>query len=121
MWLGNAAKDTFCLPRPRALSKARLLSAPRALRAPAAHAALVGVPARQAVRVIAHTSDSKENADEYGLPSTHVGNGLCFFAFALLHTGWHTHRAAQLALAVWTGLVALGRLYLGACWARLSH
>ena len=64
--------------------------------------------------MIAHTTDSKENSEEYGLPSTHVANCLAWFSFSLLHAGV-TARAAWAALAAWTALVALGRLYLGAC------
>ena len=89
MWLGNATKDALCLPRPRALSKA--------------------------VRVITPTEDSRENSEEYGLPSTHVANCLTFFAFALAHApeAVRASPTAWAALAAWTLLVALGRLYLG--------
>ena len=67
------------------------------------------------MRVIAHTHDSKENSDEYGLPSSHVANCFAFFAYLLVHTGLHTHATAWALLAAWTAVVALGRLYLGAC------
>jgi sphingosine-1-phosphate phosphatase 1 len=89
MWLGNATKDALCLPRPRALS------------------------AR--VRVITHTVDGRDNAEEYGLPSTHVANCLTFFAFALANAPQPLRSSpyAWAALAAWTLLVALGRLYLG--------
>ena len=89
MWLGNATKDALCLPRPHALSKA--------------------------VRVITHTADGRENAEEYGLPSTHVANCITFFAFALANAppALRASPWAWAALAAWTLLVAVGRLYLG--------
>ncbi len=63
--------------------------------------------------MIAHTSDSQEISEEYGLPSSHVANCSAFFAFVLLEFGVRVSAAWSL-LAVWTALVGLGRLYLGA-------
>ncbi len=113
MWIGNACKDGLCLPRPRALSKARACTLWTQTQ-PRVDRRLLTFS--QAVRVIAHTHDSKENSDEYGLPSSHVANCLAFFAYLLMHTGsgLHTHAGAWALLAAWTALVALGRLYLGA-------
>ncbi|MCD9637989.1 hypothetical protein HAX54_021597 [Datura stramonium] len=89
---GNCIKDVVCAPRP-------------------------GSPP---VRRITATEDEKENALEYGLPSSHTLNTLCLSGFLLQYILSYTQnddaitRLAGLAIVcLFVFFIAVGRIYLG--------
>ncbi|KAJ4978814.1 hypothetical protein NE237_009594 [Protea cynaroides] len=91
-YIGNAAKDVISAPRPR--------SPP--------------------VRRITATEDEKENALEYGLPSSHTLNTVCLSGYLVHYVLNSTdNRDATQVLAgvavacLLVGLIGLGRIYLG--------
>ncbi|OVA06590.1 Phosphatidic acid phosphatase type 2/haloperoxidase [Macleaya cordata] len=77
-------------------------------------------PSCPPVRRITSTEDEKENALEYGLPSSHTLNTVCFSGYLLHYVLDYTqNRDASVILAgvavacLFVGLVGLGRIYLG--------
>ncbi|XP_020579028.1 lipid phosphate phosphatase delta [Phalaenopsis equestris] len=92
-YIGNALKDAVSAPRP---------SSPP-------------------VRRVTATEDEKENAMEYGLPSSHALNTVCLSGY-LLHYALTTYGNEMNGFRVWIGfflvvllvsLIAIGRIYLG--------
>ncbi|PWA95593.1 phosphatidic acid phosphatase type 2/haloperoxidase [Artemisia annua] len=91
-YLGNCIKDVVSAPRPKS-PPARILTA---------------------------TKDEKENALEYGLPSSHTLNTLCLSGY-LLHYVISCHENADAShqvagftfVCLFVGLIGLGRIYLG--------
>ncbi|KAH9737678.1 hypothetical protein WN944_004660 [Citrus x changshan-huyou] len=91
-YLGNTIKDTVSAPRP---------SCPP-------------------VRRVTATKDEKENALEYGLPSSHTLNTVCLAGYLLhyvLSYSQNNYAVTQFAgvalLCLLVGLIAVGRIYLG--------
>ncbi|XP_068643041.1 lipid phosphate phosphatase delta-like [Aristolochia californica] len=91
-YLGNSVKD--------------LVSAPR--------------PSSPPVRRITATKDEEENAQEYGLPSSHTLNTVCLSGYLLLYMlacNSPTNHVVQLAgivtVCFFVGLIGFGRIYLG--------
>nr|GMD85697.1 lipid phosphate phosphatase delta [Ipomoea batatas] len=77
-------------------------------------------PTSPPVRRITATEDEKENALEYGLPSSHTLNTLCLSGYLLHYVLSHTKNEdlsteiAGIALVcLLVGLIGLGRIYLG--------
>lgn len=93
--IGNAAKDTFCAPRP------------------------IQTPG-QTVQLVSNVSKGPQGALEYGFPSTHTLNSLCMSGYILHHSsvaGWISPDAATwfpVALVLWVMQIGFSRLYLGA-------
>ncbi|XP_076900024.1 lipid phosphate phosphatase delta-like [Bidens hawaiensis] len=91
-YLGNCLKDVVSAPRPK--------SPP--------------------VRILTATKDEKENALEYGLPSSHTLNTICLSGY-LLHYIFSCHEnidasyqvAAFAFTCLFVCLIGLGRMYLG--------
>lgn len=77
-------------------------------------------PKSPPVRILTATKDEKENALEYGLPSSHTLNTICLSGY-LLHYVFSCHETidASYQVAAFTfifllvGLIGLGRIYLG--------
>ncbi|CAN4096694.1 unnamed protein product [Withania somnifera] len=91
-YIGNCIKDVVCAPRP---------SSPP-------------------VRRITATEDEKENALEYGLPSSHTLNTVCLSGFLLHYILSYTQNDDTIAglaglaiVCLFVFFVALGRMYLG--------
>ncbi|KAA8518319.1 hypothetical protein F0562_015798 [Nyssa sinensis] len=91
-YLGNCIKDVVSAPRPNS----------------------------PLVRRVTATKDEKENALEYGFPSSHTLNTVCFSGYLLHYVLSYTqNRDASMELAGFTivcllvGLIGLGRIYLG--------
>lgn len=91
-YIGNCIKDVVCAPRP---------SAPP-------------------VRRITATEDEKENALEYGLPSSHTLNTVCLSGFLLQYILSYTQNddaitglAGLVIVCLFVFFIALGRIYLG--------
>uniref|UniRef100_A0A5B6ZT16 Phosphatidic acid phosphatase type 2/haloperoxidase domain-containing protein n=1 Tax=Davidia involucrata TaxID=16924 RepID=A0A5B6ZT16_DAVIN len=77
-------------------------------------------PSSPPVRRVTATKDEKENALEYGLPSSHTLNTVCLSGYLLHYVLSYTqNRDASVELAGFTmvcllvGLIGLGRIYLG--------
>ncbi|MFS7908183.1 putative phosphatidate phosphatase [Helianthus anomalus] len=91
-YTGNCIKDVVSAPRPK--------SPP--------------------VRILTATKDEKENALEYGLPSSHTLNTICLSGY-LLHYIFSCHENINASYQVvaftfaclFVGLIGLGRIYLG--------
>ncbi|KDD74787.1 hypothetical protein H632_c1074p0, partial [Helicosporidium sp. ATCC 50920] len=99
LYVGNAIKDLVCAPRPMALRPRR--GAPR-------------------VRLLGRAFEEAElNAREYGLPSSHAMNSVCFNFYVvwyLLDRGLLASSTAGVlysAVLVWVLWIAVSRLYLG--------
>ncbi|XP_057984018.1 lipid phosphate phosphatase delta [Malania oleifera] len=91
-YMGNCTKDVISAPRP---------SSPP-------------------VRRVTATADEKENAQEYGLPSSHTLNTVCLSGYLLYYILSCTqHKDASMELAgvsivcLLVGLIGCGRIYLG--------
>ncbi|KAM3320498.1 lipid phosphate phosphatase delta [Capsicum chacoense] len=91
-YIGNCIKDVVCAPRP---------SSPP-------------------VRRITATEDEKENALEYGLPSSHTLNTLCLSGFLLQYILSYTQNDDAIAglsglaiVCLFVFFIAVGRIYLG--------
>ncbi|KAG9449623.1 hypothetical protein H6P81_009588 [Aristolochia fimbriata] len=91
-YVGNSVKD--------------LVSAPR--------------PSSPPVRRITATKDEKENALEYGLPSSHTLNTVCLSGYLLLYmlsynspTDYVVRLAGIIIVCFFVGLIGFGRIYLG--------
>lgn len=91
-YMGNSIKDVVSAPRP---------SCPP-------------------VRRVTATEDEKENAMEYGLPSSHCLNTVCLLGYMLHYVLAHYPQRDGIDIAIWFGLVFLfvmligvGRVYLG--------
>ncbi|KAK9062385.1 hypothetical protein SSX86_019571 [Deinandra increscens subsp. villosa] len=91
-YTGNCIKDVVSAPRPK--------SPP--------------------VRILTVTKDEKENAQEYGFPSSHTLNTVCLSGYLLhyvMSCNENTDVSFQLAafacVALFVGLIGLGRIYLG--------
>ncbi|KAL3341521.1 hypothetical protein AABB24_025859 [Solanum stoloniferum] len=91
-YIGNCIKDVVCAPRP---------SAPP-------------------VRRITATEDEKENALEYGLPSSHTLNTVCLSGFLLQYILAYTQNddaitglAGLAIVCLFVFFIAVGRIYLG--------
>ncbi|KAH7853861.1 hypothetical protein Vadar_007438 [Vaccinium darrowii] len=91
-YLGNSVKDAVSAPRPN--------SPP--------------------VRRVTATEDERENAMEYGMPSSHTLNTVCLSGYLLHYVLTYTQSTdASLLLAgfammcLFVGLIGLGRIYLG--------
>ncbi|PSS07848.1 Lipid phosphate phosphatase [Actinidia chinensis var. chinensis] len=91
-YLGNCLKDVVSAPRP---------SCPP-------------------VRRVTATKDEKENAMEYGLPSSHTLNTVCLSGYLLHYVMTYTQNsdasmqfAGFAAVCLFVGLIGLGRIYLG--------
>lgn len=91
-YTGNCIKDVVSAPRPK--------SPP--------------------VRILTVTEDEKENAMEYGLPSSHTLNTVCLSGYLLhyvLSYNENSNTSFQLAafafVCLFVGLIGLGRIYLG--------
>nr|XP_043609093.1 lipid phosphate phosphatase delta-like [Erigeron canadensis] len=91
-YLGNCIKDVVSAPRPK--------SPP--------------------VRILTATKDEKENALEYGLPSSHTLNTVCLSGYLLHYVlschesmGSFYHIAGITFVCLFIGLIGLGRIYLG--------
>lgn len=91
-YLGNSIKDVISAPRP---------SSPP-------------------VRRVTATEDEKENALEYGLPSSHTLNTVCLSGY-LLHYVLSYNQSGDssidligiVVVCIWVGLIGVGRIYLG--------
>ncbi|KAF5178665.1 Lipid phosphate phosphatase [Thalictrum thalictroides] len=77
-------------------------------------------PSFPTVRRVTATKDEKENALEYGLPSSHTLNTVCLSGYMLhyvLNYTQNTDSASLLAgfslVCLFVGLIVLGRIYLG--------
>ncbi|KAM3248466.1 Lipid phosphate phosphatase delta [Capsicum annuum] len=91
-YIGNCIKDVVCAPRP---------SSPP-------------------VRRITATEDEKENALEYGLPSSHTLNTLCLSGFLLQYILSYTQNDDAITglsglaiVCLFVFFIAVGRIYLG--------
>ncbi|XP_055801103.1 lipid phosphate phosphatase delta isoform X1 [Solanum dulcamara] len=91
-YIGNCIKDVVCAPRP---------SSPP-------------------VRRITATEDEKENALEYGLPSSHTLNTVCLSGFLLQYILSYTQNddaitglAGLAIVCLFVFFIAVGRIYLG--------
>ncbi|GFZ03679.1 ubiquitin carboxyl-terminal hydrolase family protein [Actinidia rufa] len=91
-YLGNCLKDVVSAPRP---------SCPP-------------------VRRVTATKDEKENAMEYGLPSSHTLNTVCLSGYLLHYVMTYTQNsdasmqfAGFAMVCLFVGLIGLGRIYLG--------
>lgn len=91
-YIGNCIKDVVCAPRP-------------------------GSPP---VRRITATEDEKENALEYGLPSSHTLNTVCLSGFLLQYILSYTQNdddviglAGLAIVCLFVFFIAVGRIYLG--------
>ncbi|URD89710.1 acidPPc [Musa troglodytarum] len=91
-YIGNSIKDVVSAPRPSCPS----------------------------VRRVTATEDEKENAMEYGLPSSHCLNTVCLSGYMLHYVLGHYPQRDGIDIAIWFGLVFLfvmligvGRVYLG--------
>ncbi|KAK9058681.1 hypothetical protein SSX86_023523 [Deinandra increscens subsp. villosa] len=77
-------------------------------------------PKSPPIRILTATKDEKENALEYGLPSSHTLNTICLSGY-LLHYVFSCHESIDASYQVATftfaclfvGLIGLGRIYLG--------
>ncbi|KAL8263108.1 hypothetical protein R6Q59_024457 [Mikania micrantha] len=77
-------------------------------------------PKSPPVRILTATKDEKENALEYGLPSSHTLNTICLSGY-LLHYIFSCYEnidafyevAAITFVCLFVGLIGLGRIYLG--------
>lgn len=91
-YIGNCIKDVVCAPRPTSPS----------------------------VRRITATKDEKENALEYGLPSSHTLNTVCLSGFLLQYILSYTQNddaivglAGLAIIFLFVFFIAVGRIYLG--------
>lgn len=91
-YVGNCIKDVVCAPR----------------------------PSSSVVRRITATEDEKENALEYGLPSSHTLNTVCLSGFLLQYILSYTQNedaiiglAGFAVVCLFVFLIAVGRIYLG--------
>ncbi|KAL3533994.1 hypothetical protein ACH5RR_007515 [Cinchona calisaya] len=77
-------------------------------------------PSSPPVRRITATEDEKENALEYGLPSSHTLNTVCLSGYLLHYVlsytqtkDIYTELVGLLIVCLFVGLIGLGRIYLG--------
>ncbi|KAJ9558927.1 hypothetical protein OSB04_013541 [Centaurea solstitialis] len=77
-------------------------------------------PKSPPVRILTATKDEKENALEYGLPSSHTLNTICLsgyllhYVFSCLEDIDASYRVASfLFVCLFVGLIGFGRIYLG--------
>ncbi|XP_019154151.1 PREDICTED: lipid phosphate phosphatase delta-like [Ipomoea nil] len=91
-YMGNCIKDVVAAPRPSSLH----------------------------VRRVTATEDEKENALEYGLPSSHTLNTVCLSGFLMHYVLSYTQNedlstelAGLAVISLLVGLIGLGRIYLG--------
>ncbi|KVH88913.1 hypothetical protein Ccrd_024734 [Cynara cardunculus var. scolymus] len=77
-------------------------------------------PKSPPVRILTATKDEKENALEYGLPSSHTLNTVCLsgyllhYVFSCLENTDASYRVASfLFVCLLVGLIGFGRIYLG--------
>ncbi|KFM24438.1 Dihydrosphingosine 1-phosphate phosphatase YSR3 [Auxenochlorella protothecoides] len=97
MYVGNAMKDLVCGPRP------------------------IGLVHRDStIRFLGKGhEEAEQNAKEYGLPSSHVMNSVCFNFFTVHYllendvVGPETAAGLYAAVVVWALWIAASRLYLG--------
>lgn len=98
LYVGNALKDLLSIPRPFYLTQGNTC----------------------AIRKVGSQKGSqKTDTEEYGLPSTHALNGLCFSMYTLVElnrTGYLGGKPLYVAIGgalAWVSLVCFGRVYLG--------
>ncbi|KAL8142875.1 hypothetical protein V2J09_015907 [Rumex salicifolius] len=77
-------------------------------------------PSCPPVRRVTATNDEVENAQEYGLPSSHTLNTVCLSGYLLCYVITYSESEDSLVtiaglsiVCVFIGLIALGRMYLG--------
>jgi len=98
LYVGNALKDLLSIPRPFYLAQENV------------HAIQ---------KVGSQKGSQKTDTEEYGLPSTHALNGLCFSLYTLVELnriGYLVGKQLYIAIGgatAWVSLVCFGRVYLG--------